>query len=330
MIRTRLTRLFGIEHPVVLAPMALVSGGALAQAVSAAGGLGLVGGGYAGTLGQEPDLDEEIARARTGGRWGIGFIGWALAQVPDVLDRALAARPDCVFLSFADPRLFAPRVHAAGARLACQVQYLAQVDAALDAGAAVIVAQGTEAGGHGASRSTLPFVPEVVDYVDRHAPETLVLAAGGIADGRTLAAALLLGADGVVVGTRFWAAAEALTPVAATDRALAATGDGTVRTRAVDALRGVPWPAEYSFRLLRNRLTDAWEGREHEALAARGSLAAEYAAARARGDFDIVAAVAGEAVGLIDDRPPAATLLERMVRDAALRLRAGAHLDFTR
>src|SRR5258705_387317 len=93
---------------------------------------------------------------------------------------------------------------------------MALVTGGRPAGAAVIVAQGTEAGGHGAARSTFPFVPEVADYLARRAPDTLLLAAGGIADGRGLAAALMLGADGVVVGTRFWSAAEALTPVAMT------------------------------------------------------------------------------------------------------------------
>ena len=92
------------------------------------------------------------------------------------------------------------------------MQFLSQIDLALEAGAAVVVVQGSEAGGHGASRSTLPFVPEAADYVKQHSPKTLLLAAGGIADGRGLAAALMLGADGVVVGSRLWASAEALTP----------------------------------------------------------------------------------------------------------------------
>ena len=128
--------------------------------------------------------------------------------------------------------------------LICQVQLLAQIEIALKAGAAAVVAQGTEAGGHGASRATFPFVPEAADYLKGHSPETLLLAAGGIADGRGLAAALMLGADGVVVGARLWASAEALTPWLHTDKAIGVTGDSTIRTRALDALRGVPWPRE--------------------------------------------------------------------------------------
>ena len=105
------------------------------------------------------------------------------------------------------------------------------------------------------------FVPEAADYLKQYFAETLLLAAGGIADGRGLAAALMLGADGVVVGTRFWASAEALTPTSHTEKAIGATGDGTIRTKALDALRGVPWPNEYSFRFLKNKLSDEWADR---------------------------------------------------------------------
>ena len=107
----------------------------------------------------------------------------------------------------------------AGVPVICQTQTMRHVEEALDAGAMAIVAQGTEAGGHGGRRATLPFVPEVADLLAKRAPEVLLLAAGGIADGRGLAAGLMLGADGALVGTRFWAAEEALTPPAAFARA---------------------------------------------------------------------------------------------------------------
>jgi nitronate monooxygenase len=308
--------------------MALITGGRLAAAVSSAGGLGIVGGGYAGILGGEPDLKQELAHVR-GCTFGIGFITWALARVPHVLDDALGHGPDCVFLSFGDPRPFAERIRQSGAKLICQVQSLRHVDEAIEAGAVAIVAQGTEAGGHGASRSTLPFVPEVADYLTRNAPTTLLLAAGGIADGRGLAAALMLGADGVVAGTRFWASEEALTPAAASDRGRRATGDDTVRTKAIDALRGVPWPDEFSLRVVKNTLTEQWADREADAAAAFGSLAAAYAEARSRQDFDVVVTVTGECIGLIGDRPRAASIVERMVTQAHLCLNQGATLDFT-
>ncbi len=182
-MRTRLTEAFGIQHPIICAPMALITGGRLAAAVSSAGGLGIVGGGYAGTLGGEPDLKQELAHVK-GHKFGIGFITWALQRAPHVLDEVLGHFPHFVFLSFGDPRPFAEQIRQSGARLICQVQCLRHVDQAIEAGAAAIVAQGTEAGGHGSLRSTLPFVPEVADYLRQNAPTTLLLAAGGIADGR--------------------------------------------------------------------------------------------------------------------------------------------------
>jgi len=156
----------------------------------------------------------------------------------------------------------------------------------------------------------------------------LLLAAGGIADGRGLAAALMLGADGVLIGTRFWASAEALTPQAMTDRAVRATGDDTVRTKAIDRLRGVPWPQEFSFRVLKNKFTDEWAHREAEAARARGILARAYGEARAKQDLDMYLTVVGEAAGLLHDRPGAASLIENIVRQAESLLERGASLDF--
>jgi len=322
MIRTRLTQRFAIKHPIICAPMALVAGGALAAAVSRAGGLGIVGGGYAGTLGGEPDLDAELTIARSQ-KFGVGFITWALDQSRTVLTKSLKHSPFCVFLSFGDPGPFAQEIRRAGALLMCQVQCMADIDLALKAGAAAVIAQGSEAGGHGASRSTFPFLPEAADYLKQCSPETLLLAAGGVADGRGLAAALILGADGVVVGTRFWASAEALTKKAHTDRAIGANGDSTVRTKALDALRGIAWPRQYSFRFLRNRLSNEWANREEEAFQAFSSQAERYARARVQDDLDTVAVVCGEAIGIIHDRPSAESIVTSMAEQAESILRTG-------
>jgi len=328
-ISTRLTERFGIRHPIICAPMAYVTGGALAAAVSRAGGLGIVAGGYAGTVSGEPDLEFELARAKSG-KFGVGFITWALAQAPKMLTKALQHSPSCVFLSFGDPRPFAEEIRNAGAALICQVQFLSQVGMALEAGAAAVVVQGNEAGGHGSTnRSTFPFVPEAADYLKQRSPKTLLIAAGGVADGRGLAAALMLGADGVLVGTRLWASAEALTPKTHTDKAIGKTGDSTVRTKVLDALRGVPWPREYSFRFLRNKLADEWADREAEAFRAFGTLSEKYAQARAQNDLDTVAVVCGEAVGLLQDRPSAESIVKSMAAQAADLLRDGGKLKFT-
>lgn len=327
-MKTRLTEQFGIRHPILNAPMALIAGGRLVAAVSDAGGLGILGGGYAGTFGGEPDLDEELELAR-GRKFGVGFVTWALERAPQMLEEALKHSPICMFLSFGDARQFAEKIRRAGAKLICQVQCLRHAEEALAAGADAIVAQGAEAGGHGATRATLPLVPEVADYLAKHSPKTLLLAAGGIADGRGLAAALMLGADGVLVGTRFWACAEALTPQAMIDRAVRATGDDTVRTKAIDALRGVPWPEEFSFRVLKNKFTDEWAHREAEAKAARGSLASAYTEARKRQDLEMYLTVVGEAAGLLHDRPSAASIIESMVAQAEALLKRGTSLDYT-
>ena len=178
---------------------------------------------------------------------------------------------------------------------------------------------GAEGGGHGISRSTFPFVPAVVDA----APDVPVAAAGGVGDGRGLAAALMLGADGVLVGTRFYASQEAAGVTAAKNRMVAATGDRTVRSILFDIVRGNVWPAPYSGRVLQNAFSEKWRGREADLLQHQDEEAARYAAARAAGDLDTAAVIAGEVVDLITDVPPAAEIVQRMVTSAT-RLLAGA------
>lgn len=316
-LQTRFTDRFGLDHPIALAPMAFAAGGALAAAVSEAGGLGLIGGGYA----DDPAfVAREWAGAR-GARIGCGFITWALRSRPKMLDDTLARHPAAIMLSFGDPAPLADTVRRHGVPLICQVQTLRQARQALAVGADVLVAQGAEAGGHGAQRATLPFVPAVVDLVHRLRPDTLVLAAGGIADGRGLAAALALGADGVLMGTRLWASREALVSPAAQQRALAADGDATIRTTVFDVVRGLAWPPPYTSRVLRNAFSDRW----HDDLAGlRDGLADHqqlYANAAARDDFQTANVTVGEAVGLIDDLPPAGHVVRRVSAQAVEVLR---------
>lgn len=320
-IETRLTRTLGIAHPVLSAPMALAAGGALAAAVSRAGGLGLIGGGY-GDAGFLESAYRDAGNTRT----GCGFITWSLAKKPELLDLVLAHQPVAVMLSFGDPAPFARRIAESGAMLICQCQSMVHVRAALEAGAGAIVAQGAEAGGHGATRGTFSFVAETADFLERHAPETLLLAAGGIADGRGLAAALMLGADGVLVGTRFWAAAEALSPKGHQLRAVERDGDSTLRTNSVDVVRQLDWPEGFSIRVGRNAFTDRWHGRETDLRAALAEEAPSYQAALAAGDPERSAPVYGEAAGLIHAIEPAGEIVARMVREAIKRLetRGGA------
>ncbi|MGH8805366.1 MAG: NAD(P)H-dependent flavin oxidoreductase [Polaromonas sp.] len=303
--------------------MALAGGGALAAACARAGTLGLVGGGYGELAWTQREYTLALQAADTQ-RIGCGFITWKLdedASALDwVLDHPAAERPRAVMLSFGDPRPYAARIAAAGAALICQVQRLDQVPQALEAGAQVVVAQGGEAGGHGMNslngRATLSFVPELADWLAAHAPETLLLAAGGIADGRTLAAALVLGADGALVGSRLWATQESLAAQGAKELAVRTRGDGTARSPVFDILRRKNWPEPYDFRAIRNRLHRQWEERIDALRAAPEAARADYDAGVQAGDFSRAHATVGEAVGLIHDIAPAAEVIARMTAEA--------------
>lgn len=311
-LSTRLTRALGLAHPIVSAPMAFAGGGALAAAVTRAGGLGLIGGGYG-----DPAWLEDQFRAAEGQRVGVGFITWSLRMSPSLLTGVLKHRPAAVMLSFGDPRPFVDEIRAAGAMLVCQCQDMEHVEDAVDAGAAIVVAQGAEAGGHGALRGTLSFVPEVADFLAAHAPETLLVAAGGIADGRGLAAALMLGADGVLVGTRLWASSEALVHRRHHEAIIATNGDGTLRTRVADIARQIPWPKGLTGRIRRNAFTDRWHGREDELERNAAVEGPRYRKAFAEGDPDNTGVWFGEAAGLIQAIEPAGVIVERMAADAA-------------
>ena len=316
-LATPLTKLLGIAHPVLLAPMDLVADAKLTAAVSAAGGFGILGGGYGNREWLTRELD---ALGKSGQRFGVGFITWSMAKQPGLLDLALVRKPAAVILSFGDPAPFADRIRRAGARLICQVQSLALAKAAVAAGADVLVAQGTEGGGHGVARGLVSLAPEIVDAVGAKVP---VVAAGGIADGRGLAAALMLGASGVLLGTRFYATEEAAGAQAAKDRIRAATGDDTLRSIVFDISRRNVWPAPFTGRCLRNAHLERWFGREVELLRDQDAEATRYAAARAADDFDVAAVIAGESSGLIREISSAREIVERIVREASALL-AGA------
>lgn len=314
-LSTRLTSALALRHPIVSAPMAFAAGGALAAAVSRAGGLGLIGGGYGDAAWLDAQFD-----AAGGERVGVGFITWSLARNPSLLARVLVHAPAAVMLSFGDPRPFAPEIRAAGACLICQCQTLAHVRDAVEAGANAVVAQGSEAGGHGALRGTLSLVPEVADFLARESPGTLLLAAGGIADGRGLAAALALGADGVLVGTRLWAAQEALVQPGHHRAIVETDGDGTIRTTVADIARQLPWPRGFTARIRRNAFTERWHGREAELERNVHTEGPRYRQAFQAGDPDNTGVWFGEAAGLVHAVEPAGVIVERMAAEAAERL----------
>jgi nitronate monooxygenase len=308
-LSTVFTRLVGVRYPIALAPMGGSAGGALAAAVSNGGGLGLLGGG-----GGDPAwLDRElpVVAGGTGNPWGVGFLSWAIGL--GAVERALEHGPRAVMLSFGDPRPFAGLIRQAGAALIIQVTDMDEARQAVDLGADVIVAQGTEAGGHGArrGRSTLPFVPAVADL----AAPVPVLAAGGIADGRGLAAVLALGAAGALLGTRFQATAEALADPAAKKAIIEGCGEDTERSSVLDVARGSRWPPEYTARTLSHPFLDQWRDRQDE-LATDPDARRAYQDGVTRGGLPPLPVWASEAIDLISDLPSAAGLVGAIAAQA--------------
>jgi nitronate monooxygenase len=308
-LSTGFTELFGVRHPIALAPMGGSAGGALAAAVSRGGGLGILGSGN----GDREWLDREVQMivAGTDQPWGVGFLTWAVDA--GAVGRALEYSSRAVMLSFGDPSPFVEPIRQAGVVLIIQVTDLEEARRAVDLGADVIVAQGTEAGGHGArrGRSTLPFVPVVVDL----AAPVPVLAAGGIADGRGVAAALALGAAGALVGTRFQATAEALVDPAVTKAIIEGRAEDTERSSVLDILRGSRWPSRYAARTLGHPYLDRWRGREAE-LVDDPEARKDYQNDVVRGTIRALPVWAGEAIDLITDLPSAADLVAILATQA--------------
>ena len=311
MLKTRLTEQLDIKHPIIQAPMAIAAGGKLAAAVSDAGGLGLIGGGY----GNRNWLDQEF-RAAGNAQVGCGFITWSMAEDEELLEQALSHNPKALMLSFGDIAPYTQKIKSRHITLIAQVQTRDDAAAALDNGADIIIAQGAEAGGHGLRRGTISIVPEVADLIAASSPKTLLCAAGGIADGRGLAAALSLGADGVLIGSRLWAASEASVHPNMHDAAIAATGDETIRSSVMDMARQRNWPEGYTARVLKNAFTHYWHGREDELEQELDRIMPEYQEAWDQGDTEYANVFVGEATGLIHDIQPAARIIENIVADA--------------
>jgi nitronate monooxygenase len=313
-MRTSFTELLGIQHPIALAAMDLVADAKLTLAVSDAGGFGILGGGYgdADWLARELPILAE-AKEKRGVRFGAGFITWSLAKQPQLLDQALAAGPDAVWLSFGDPGPFISKIKGAGALVICQVQTVVMARDAVEKGADIIVAQGSEAGGHGMSCGSFTLLPAVADAIGHKVPVAL---AGGVADGRGLAAALMLGAQGAVLGTRFYASDEAAGHPDAKRRIASASVDETRRSIVFDVARRNIWPVPYTGRCLVNQYSERWAGQELELLRRADLEQPKYLEARRAGDFAIAPVIAGEAAGLIHEILPVRDIVDRIVKEA--------------
>lgn len=317
-IRTPLTRWFDLTTPVVGAPMAGVSGGALARAVSQAGGLGMIGA--SGTTTAEFLAEQCALPAADLLPFGVGLMAWVLPDRPDLLEATIAAQPSLVSVSFGDPGPYVGPLHDAGIAVAAQVNTVADVHRAVEAGVDILVAQGSEAGGHTGHRATLPLLQEVLSLTDRP-----VLAAGGIATGGGMAAALVAGAAGIWIGTPLLSCTEALNTPAARARIRDAGGDDTVLTRAFDVAQGLAWPDRWPGRALSNEFSRTWHGRE-DALRADVAASQRVIDARRNDDLEQAPVYAGESVGLVTAERSATDVVGELSAAAEKALRAAPRL----
>jgi NAD(P)H-dependent flavin oxidoreductase YrpB (nitropropane dioxygenase family) len=311
-IRTRLCDALGVSVPIGNAGMA---GGTalapLAAAVSAAGGLGAIGG--IDRRGPE-FLRQQIRSVReaTDRPFSVNLLAFVLDLAPAFLDVCIEERVPSVTLSFGDAAKHAVRAKRAGLLVIRQVQAVAAARQAIADGADVLIAQGSEAGGHTGTVATMALVPQVVDIAG-HIP---VLAAGGIADGRGLVAALALGAQGVIMGTRFVASEECTTTAHRhRERIIEATADDTVYTDVFDIVDGMTWPAGISGRSINTPFAREWHGREAELAAARDAIRAE-SSVPGEAPERAHSAYAGQAAGLVREVKPAARIIADVMREA--------------
>jgi NAD(P)H-dependent flavin oxidoreductase YrpB (nitropropane dioxygenase family) len=310
-LHTPICDLLGITHPIVLGGMASATSVPLVAAVSNAGGLGTLG-----ASGRSPaEIREQTARIRdlTTAPFGLNVLLFFHDEA--TLDTVLAQRPSVAAFAWptADQSLtevFA-RAHDVGAHVMHMASRLDDAVRAAEAGADIIVAQGSEGGGHVGVMSTMVLVPQVVAAV---APKP-VLAAGGIADGRGLAAALALGASGVLLGTRFLATPEAPLHPHFKQAILDSDGHDTDLTEIPDIITGRVWPGAFA-RTCRNALIREWSGREWQLRQQQPRVAAEVTAARMAGDAERTPLLFGQDAGLIDAIEPAGDLMARIVREA--------------
>ena len=308
-LRTPVCDLLGIQTPIVQAGMSPgYTSPELVAAVSEAGGLGIVGALFR----EAEDLRSDIIRTRelTSSPFGVNHVISQLDR--EAFEATLEEEPAVIALAWGDDPELTELAHDRGIKVIHQATTLEEAEAAVAAGADVIVAQGTEGGGHVGGISTLPFVPVVVDAVG----PTPVLAAGGIADGRGLAAALMLGAQGAFIGTRFLATPEAPVSERYLEALLASAGSNTVASKYLDDVLGLDWPGA-KVRTLRHPLLGEWTDRPGQWKDSADELRPRLLEAVSTGDF----VLAGEAVGLIHDVVPAGELVRRIADEAVGTLR---------
>jgi NAD(P)H-dependent flavin oxidoreductase YrpB (nitropropane dioxygenase family) len=311
MIRTPVCDVLQIEHPIALGGMGSIQAPALVAAVSSAGGLGAMGCHYLSP--EQIRAGTAAIRERTNKSFALNFLIFDINE--EAFAAALALHPPAI--AFAWPRRdqdvkpYIARAHAAGSKVTFMASAVPDAVRAAEGGADVIIAQGTEGGGHVGWQTTLTLVPMVVDAV---APVP-VLAAGGIADGRGLVAALALGADGVLLGTRFLASEESPLHPNFKQAILDSDGHDTLLSEIPDIAAGIVWPGAMS-RSRRNRFIARWAGREWALRQGRAEAHAALQAARRNGDAEEAVLSMGQDAGLVHDILPAGEIVARIARQA--------------
>jgi enoyl-[acyl-carrier protein] reductase II len=310
-MKTRLTEVLGIEHPVMLAGMGGVSYADVVVAVSEAGGFGCLG---ASTMSNER-MVAEIAevRKRTDKPFGVDLLTAMPGDLPSQVEKVIEGGASVFVAGLGVPAEVVELCHRHGVLVVNMCGKVAHARRALDAGCDIVVAQGTEAGGHTGLVATMPLVPPIVDAVGDRIP---VVAAGGLFDGRGLAASLALGADGVWMGTRFIATPEARGVTGYKEALVETPEDGTTISRAFSGK---------TMRVVRNNYTAYFEDHPEELqpFPAQIGRSMNDGAFHLGGgpdtqgvDPDMECYPSGQGVGAIDDLVPAGTLVTQIVEQA--------------
>jgi enoyl-[acyl-carrier protein] reductase II len=315
-MRTRICELLGIDYPVIQAGMSLFTSAELVCAVSNAGGLGSLGCWRRGA----EDFERQVSKIRqqTKRPFAINHVVPALDET--VFAMTLEARPALVSLALGDPGDLVQRIHDAGCKAMQQVTTVAQARQAAERGVDIIVAQGSDGGGYIGAVGTMALVPQVVDAV-RPLP---VVAAGGIADGRGVAAALILGAEGVNIGTRFLATEEAPIGAAWKRGIVDAAAEDAIRVDVVNDIMPNPGAMGYGtvLRALRSPFIEAWGKRREEARRQAERLLGELVALTRQGKIGDALPAAGQSAGMVRDIRRAGDVVRTLVEEARTALTA--------
>jgi len=310
MLKTRLCDVVGIEVPIILAPMGSATSAEFAAAVSNQGGLGGIGSLFRTTAAIKRDID--VVRELTNRHYAVNHIPPTLDE--EAFRSTLAARPAVISFALGDPGDLVARAHDIGAKVMLQVTTVAQAVQAAGRGVDVIIAQGGEAGGYGGSVSTMTLVPQVVDAVS----PIPVVAAGGIFDGRGIAAALMLGAVGVNLGTRFLATREAPIPDEWKQAIAGARSEDAVKMDILNDISPLPGTSGFGtvLRSLPTPFLNEWSAKPEEARRERDRLRQQLVSTHQAGRQHETLLTAGQTAGGIKAILPVAEIMRQLIAEA--------------